>query len=194
MNKKALKAKFLSKGVSSETFSYIPKLLTASNRTLIEFSGLESDAYTGSEGIITPKINNLSVDFIGVNNCGEKDVYINITEPKDYFSGYEPEKKPIVATIALKKEDGSIIATRAYPRVFKLYSPIVSVYSPENVAEFVKNNAGTITDEFDIVFDGEPDMTVNLKCQRMSYRTPFEPSVLMGLEREKTTARIKHRG
>ena len=194
MNRKELRAKFLAKGVSTETFSYIPKLVTASNRTLIEFSGLESDTYIGSEGIITPVINNLSVDLFGTNNCGEKDLLVNITEPKYYFSGYEPNKEPIIVTIAVKNEDGSITATKARPRAFKLYSPIIYYYSRENIAEYIKNGKGLIENEFDIVSEGEPDITVNLKCQRMSYRAPFEPQKLWELERKKTTVRTKQRG
>lgn len=183
MNKKELRTKLIAKGVAPQTVPFIFRALTASNHTLVEFDGSKSEVFNGPDGVIRMKINTISVDLVGKEDgdYALPDTFIRVTDPKSYWGGYSTGTAQFEFLAAIQLSDGSIIATKAKPRALGLFSPTIMFYSLENVTAFVTENHERIEDVFDILFDGIPDSEVDLKCQRMSYRTPFEPSNLITL-------------
>lgn len=185
MDRRELERELLYAEVPKKVISALPKILVASNRTFIESDGSRSDTFRGSNGIIVSDIgikNPNGITLTGVNEEGLTDVLVQIKEPSHFESG-KILHDPVYVKIALYTEDSSVIVTKAFPRTLTLFSPEVSVYSPQTVERFLLKYCNQVTDVFDIIFHKKiiPDVVTQLKCQRIGYRIPFEITKLMPL-------------
>jgi hypothetical protein len=196
MNRVELKKELKRLGVPEEVIEVVPRILIACNKTFLEPDGARSDTFRGNDGIISSNAEIFrpnGINFVGVNNENLRDVFVQIKEPSHNENG-KTIHDPIQVIIGLFTEDGKVIVTKALPRKLTLFSPEVSIYSSEKAMKYQMENLNQITDVFDIIFREKikPDSVTKLKCERISYRAPFEATRMINLVHKTTKQKQMH--